>query len=194
MKRLILAAGLAAAPPPARVGPRPPRHFMRRIKPHSRAAAPPPPPLAGHAQDSSDEGSNAIEEGAQLFLRGLLEEVQPPLQELAGIGAKNLLTLQALVDEMGPAFAEVFEQIDSISYYQPPEILPNGDIVFRRNADSPAWEPAEARPEATEPEPPAPEPPTPEPSEPEEEAPWWRAPPAVPDNELRIDPSRDLEL
>ena len=159
MKRLILAAALAAAP------------------------------LVGHAQDSSDEGSNAIEEGAQLFLRGLLEEVQPPLQELAGIGATHLLTLQALVDEMGPAFAEVFEQIDSISYYQPPTILPNGDIIFRRNADAPAWEPAEAAPERAEPEAPAPEQ-----TDPGEVAPWTRPPPAVPDNELRIDPSRDLEL
>lgn len=167
MKRLILAAALAAAP------------------------------LAGHAQDSSDEGSNAIEEGAQLFLRGLLEEVQPPLQELAGIGAKNLLTLQALVDEMGPAFAEVFEQIDSISYYQPPEILPNGDIVFRRNADAPAWEPAEAAPQEADP---APEEADPAPRAPEraepggDAAPWTRPPPAVPDNELNIDPSRDMEL
>ena len=167
MKRLILAAALVAAP------------------------------LAGHAQDSPDEGSNAIEEGAQLFLRGLLEEVQPPLQELAGIGARNLLTLQAMVDQMGPAFAEVFEQIDSITYYQPPEILRNGDIIFRRNADAPAWEPpvAEARP--TEPEPRAPEPA--QPAEPEEDssrrpAPWTQPPPAVPDNELNIDPSRDLEL
>jgi hypothetical protein len=161
MRRLILAAALAAAP------------------------------LAGHAQDSSDEGSNAIEQGAELFLRGLLEEVQPPLEELAGIGAKHLLTLQAMVDEMGPAFAEVFEQIDSISYYQPPEILPNGDIIFRRNADAPPWEPAEVAPEQSEPEP---DQRPPEPSEPEEDAPWWRAPPAVPDNEFQIDPSRDLEL
>ena len=164
MKRLILVAALAAAP------------------------------LAGHAQDSSDEGSKAIEEGAQLFLRGLLEEVQPPLQELAGIGVTHLLTLQALVDEMGPAFAEVFEQIDSITYYQPPEILPNGDIVFRRNADAPPWEPREAAPEPEEPSPPEPRRSDPEPSEPDQSEPWMRPPPAAPDNELRIDPSRDLEL
>ena len=169
MRRLILAAALIAAP------------------------------LAGHAQDSSDEGSNAIEQGAELFLRGLLEEVQPPLEELAGIGAKHLLTLQAIMDEMGPAFAEVFERIDSITYYQPPEILPNGDIVFRRSPDAPPWQPAEAAPDEAEPEPSeptqrAPEPGTPESGEPEEDAPWWRPPPAAPDNELHIDPSRDMEL
>ena len=164
MKRIILAAALAAAP------------------------------LAAQAQDSSDRGSNAIEEGAQLFLRGLLEEVQPPLQELAGIGAKNLLTLQALVDEMGPAFAEVFEQIDSITYYQAPEILPNGDIVFRRNADAPAWTPAQADPERADPERAEPDPRPLERSDPGEVTPWSRPPPAVPENELRIDPSRDMEL
>jgi len=164
MKRLILAAALVAAP------------------------------LAAQAQDSSDRGSNAIEEGAQLFLRGLLDEVQPPLQELAGIGAKNLMTLRTMLDEMGPAFAEVFDQIDSITYYQPPEIMPNGDIIFRRNADAPAWQPAEAAPDRAEPDLAEPEPRTPERSDPGEAAPWTRPPPAVPDNELRIDPSRDMEL
>lgn len=159
MKRLILAAALAAAP------------------------------LAAVAQDSSDDRPNLLDEAANQFLRGLLEDVQPPLQELAGIGAQHLLTLKAVLDEVGPAFAEVFEQIDSITYYQPPEILPNGDIIFRRNADAPAWQPVEAAPERAEPEAP-----TPEQADPGEVAPWTRPPPAVPDNELRIDPSRDMEL
>ncbi|HVG48431.1 MAG TPA: hypothetical protein VM899_09910 [Rubellimicrobium sp.] len=163
MKRLILAAALAAAP------------------------------LAALAQDSSGDRPNLLDEAANQFLRGLLDEVQPPLQELAGIGAKHLLTLQAVLDEVGPAFAEVFEQIDSITYYQPPEIMPNGDIIFRRNADAPAWEPAQAAPEPSQPE--RAEPRTPAPREPgDEAAPWTRPPPAVPGNELRIDPSRDMEL
>lgn len=122
-------------------------------------------PVAGLAQDSSGEGSNPIEEGVEQFLRGLLDEMRPPLQELAGIGATHLLTLQALTEEMGPAFLEVFEQIDSVTYYRPPEILPNGDIVFRRSPDAPPWEPpeAEAAPERERTEPRS----RPDPSEPE---------------------------
>jgi hypothetical protein len=140
-------------------------------------------PVSALAQDSSDQGSNLIEEGAQLFLRGLLDEVQPPLQELAGIGAKHLLTLQALAEEMGPAFLEVFDQIDSITYYQAPEILPNGDIVFRRNPGAPAWEPPEPSQRS------APEPSTPlEPFVRPEEA------PEAPEPGSPFRPNRGLEL
>jgi len=162
MRRLLLAAALAAAP------------------------------LAGHAQDSSDEGSSLLEDGASLFFRGLLEEVQPPLEELAGIGAGHLLTLQAIFEEMGPAFAEVFEQIDSISYYDPPEILPNGDIIFRRSPDAPDWtaQEATAEPERAEPNRSVPEPAAPE----EEVAPWMRPPPSEPGDDLRVDPTQGMEL
>ncbi|EYD78289.1 hypothetical protein Rumeso_00118 [Rubellimicrobium mesophilum DSM 19309] len=166
MRRLILAAALVAAP------------------------------LAGHAQDSSDDGNDLLREGANLFLRGLLEDVQPPLQELAGITVQHLAALQAFLDEMGPAFAEVVGQIDSVTYYEPPEILPNGDIVFRRRADAPPWQPAEATPDESEPAPSEPTLRAPAPSEPDDEAaPWTRPPPeAEPDNQLHIDPSRDMEL
>ena len=68
---------------------------------------------------------------------------------------------------MGPAFVDVFDRVDSITNYQPPEILPNGDILIRRNPDAPAWPPAESRRRRIEPEPR-----TPERSDPGEAAPW----------------------
>ena len=129
-----------------------------------------------------------------MFLRGLLEDIQPPLQELAGIGVQHLAAIQAFLDEMGPAFAEVIDQIDSIAYYQPPEILPNGDIVVRRRADAPPWQPAEATPDESEPAPSEPTLRAPAPAPDDDAAPWTRPPPAVPENELHIDPSRDMEL
>jgi hypothetical protein len=133
------------------------------------------------APTAAQEEPSLLEEGAGLMLRGLLQEVAPPLQELAGIGQELLPTFQLLAEEMGPALAEVLGQIDSISYYEPPAILPNGDIVLRRSADAPAWVP-----------PPEPEEPEPEGVDPEENP--SSEPELRLDPSLRIGPEGDLEL
>jgi len=36
------------------------------------------------------------------------------------------------VAEMGPALADILGQIEDISNYHPPEMLPNGDIIIRK--------------------------------------------------------------
>jgi hypothetical protein len=115
---------------------------MTRFIPLAIAAVLVAPPLA-----AQDEGS-LFDQGADLILRGLIEEVAPPLQELAGIGAEVLPTFQLLAEEMGPGFVEVFKRIDSISNYEPPQILPNGDIILRRSADAPAWTPSDSEPDS----------------------------------------------
>jgi hypothetical protein len=98
------------------------------------------------APASAQDSGSLIEEGADLLLRGLIQEVAPPLQELAGIGQEVLPILQALGQEFGPALSDVASQIDSITYYEPPVIAPNGDIVLRRRVDAPAWVPPRAEP------------------------------------------------
>ena len=117
---------------------------MTRLIPLALAAALAAAPLA--AQEA--EEPSLLEEGADLLFRGLIEEVVPPLQELAGIGSEHLPIFETLAREMGPAIAEVAGQIDSITYYEPPVIAPNGDIVLRRRADAPDWTPPEPEPEA----------------------------------------------
>ena len=163
---------------------------MTRFMPLAFAAALVASPLA--AQD----GESLLDQGANMILRGLIEEVAPPLQELAGISAEVLPTFQLLAQEMGPAFVEVLGRIDSITNYEPPDLLPNGDIILRRSADAPAWVPSEAAPDTDAgdagPEPiPAPERPRTEPvPEPE----------AVPAPEFDLtpppeaDPAPDLDL
>ena len=175
---------------------------MERLIPLALAAA----LLAAPATAQEEEGNALIEEGVDLLFRGLLEEVAPPLQELAGIGQDILPTFQLLAQEMGPAFAEVIEQVDSIANYEPPAFAPNGDIVLRRRADAPAWTPplAEADP-APEAEPgDAPE----VPSDPPREVPdpggdgtddgsifdLTPPPEAEPLPDLELSPSGELEL
>jgi hypothetical protein len=68
-----------------------------------------------------DQGTDLIEEGAKLLLRGLLSEVEPALKDME----------QAL-GEMEPALRDLMEMLGDIRNYDPPVRLPNGDILIRR--------------------------------------------------------------
>ena len=76
--------------------------------------------LAAPAQAQSsdvDEGVNLLNEGARLLFRGLLDEVEPAMRDLAQQLQQlnwNGITIQDLDD------------------YEAPEVLPNGDIILRR--------------------------------------------------------------
>ena len=59
------------------------------------------------AQESEPEGTDLMAEALRLFMRGLMEEMEPALDDLS-----NLL--------------------DNLDAYHPPEVLPNGDIIIRR--------------------------------------------------------------
>lgn len=83
-------------------------------------------PVSASAQE--DDGLSLMERGARLFLEGVMREMEPALDELEGLGPK----LRGLVEEMGPALADLVGQIEDWSVYHPPEILPNGDIILRR--------------------------------------------------------------
>lgn len=57
--------------------------------------------------DDIDRGATLLDQGAQLLLKGLLDQVTPALKDLG-------------------------RQIGDLSDYYLPEILPNGDILIRR--------------------------------------------------------------
>ena len=62
-------------------------------------------------------------------LRGLIESIRPTIDQTLG-------------------YFDVLERIDSPEYYEKPVILPNGDILIRRDPDAPEWTPEEDPPEA----------------------------------------------
>ena len=96
------------------------------------AETPAPPP---------DEGVDLMEEGAKLLLCGLLNEMEPAIDELQGLAQEIGPRMQMFTQEMGPAFADLFDQVDDLSHYEPPVFLPNGDIIMRRREDAPAFVP-----------------------------------------------------
>ena len=102
---------------------------MRRIIPLSAALLIAVSPVQASAEE---EGLSLMEEGAKLFLKGILQEMEPALDGLQGMADEMGPALRQFVDEMGPGFMELLGKIDDFSAYHPPEMLPNGDIIIRR--------------------------------------------------------------
>lgn len=91
-----------------------------------------------------EDGFFLMEEGAKLFLKGIIEEMEPAIDGLNDLTAEMEPALRQLLDEMGPALADLLDQVEDFTQYHPPEILPNGDIILRRK------QPEEAPEEAPE--------------------------------------------
>ena len=86
---------------------------------------------AGDGKEDMQEGFSLLEEGAKILLRGLMEEMEPAMEDLQGFA-----------ENMGPAMRELQGMIGDMTDYHMPERLPNGDIIIRRKTplenDAPA--------------------------------------------------------
>lgn len=94
----------------------------------------------GRQPQDRQDGSSLMERGAELFWKGLREEMAPSLQELEGLMSQIGPSMQSFLAEMGPALAEIADKVEDWSRYEAPEILPNGDIIIRRKPDEPEVE------------------------------------------------------
>lgn len=84
------------------------------------------------ADAQEDEGKSLMERGAELFLEGLRQEMEPTLEDLRGLADQFGPALQSFMQEMGPALADLAAQVQDWSAYEAPEMLPNGDIIIRK--------------------------------------------------------------
>jgi hypothetical protein len=97
-------------------------------------------PLA--AQEDRGEPS-LMEQGMSLFLRGLMAEMEPALDELEGFTREMQPALRNFLSEMGPALRGLLTEVEDWSLYHAPEMLPNGDIIIRRRTKDSPVEPNE---------------------------------------------------
>ncbi|WP_333817815.1 AAA+ family ATPase [Tabrizicola sp.] len=79
---------------------------------------------------AKDEGFSLMEEGMKLVMRGMMNEMQPALDEMG----KALSEMEPHLKELGPKLQQLITLIDDIKNYDAPVMLPNGDILIRRNA------------------------------------------------------------
>jgi hypothetical protein len=83
----------------------------------------------------ADEGGfSLMEEGMKLVMRGMMEEMQPALDEMGKALEEAGPALKDLGEEVGPRLRQLIALIDDIENYDAPVMLPNGDILIRRNA------------------------------------------------------------
>lgn len=85
-------------------------------------------PLAAEENDSR----SLMEEGLDLFMDGLRQEMAPAVGNLRELAEQFGPSMRSFLQEMGPAFAEMLEEVQDWTRYHPPEILPNGDIIIRK--------------------------------------------------------------
>ncbi|MFM2355746.1 MAG: hypothetical protein RLZZ528_1482 [Pseudomonadota bacterium] len=84
-----------------------------------------------HAQtegQAADDGFSLIEEGAKIILRSMIDEMKPALDEAQEGMGKAL-------EAWEPAIRDLMARIEDITAYEPPIVLPNGDILIRRKRD-----------------------------------------------------------
>ena len=78
---------------------------------------------------AEDDGFSLMEEGMKLVLRGMMTEVEPTLDEMD----QALRALEPSLKELGPKLLSLMALIDDVGNYDFPVMLPNGDILIRRN-------------------------------------------------------------
>ena len=86
------------------------------------------------APEAEDRGFSLMEEGAKLLFRGLMTEMKPALDEMGKALDEMGPALEGLGEEIGPKFRQLIAMIDDFKNYDAPVMLPNGDILIRRNA------------------------------------------------------------
>ncbi|MEM8654507.1 MAG: hypothetical protein AAGF36_07150 [Pseudomonadota bacterium] len=99
------------------------------------------------AQEVEDEGGwSLMGRGAQMLMEGLMQEMEPALEDLQGMAQEFGPALRDFTAQMGPALRGLLEEVEDWSVYHPPEMLENGDIIIRRK--TPEEQEIETDPEA----------------------------------------------
>jgi hypothetical protein len=111
-------------------GLRPHNRCMRLVIALCLAAAPAFAQDTPSAPKTADDGFSLMEEGMKLVMRGVMTEMQPALDEMG----KALDQMEPHLQELGPKLQDLIALIDDIRNYDAPVMLPNGDILIRRNA------------------------------------------------------------
>lgn len=106
------------------------------------------------AQSEDENGRSKMEEGWQLFMDGLRQEMAPAMEGFRDFAEQMGPSMRSFFQEMGPALAEMMDEVKDWTRYYPPEMLPNGDIIIRRRPE-PEEMPEDAPEPGQEDEPPA---------------------------------------
>ncbi len=94
-------------------------------------------PVIAFAEDDKPSGLSLMGRGAKDFFDGMKQEMAPAIEGLSDLGSKVSPALRDFTAQMGPAFTELLNDVDDWSVYEPPQKMPNGDILIRRKPEKP---------------------------------------------------------
>lgn len=89
------------------------------------------------AAEEPEDGLSLMERGAKLFLEGLMDEMEPAIEGFESMAREFGPAMVEMMEEMGPVLNQLMEQVDDLSNYEPPVMLPNGDIIIKRKSEAP---------------------------------------------------------
>ena len=92
------------------------------------------------AEDNEPSGLSLMGRGAKDFFDGMKQEMAPAIEGLSDLGSKVSPALRNFTAQMGPAFTELLNDVEDWSVYEPPQRMPNGDILIKRKPELPAQE------------------------------------------------------
>jgi hypothetical protein len=99
------------------------------------------------AQDTDAPGLTLMERGGQLFLEGILKEMEPAIEELSELTDQMAPAFRSFAEEMGPKLTDMLAEVEDWAVYDAPEVLPNGDIIIRRKVEEPLAPPEDIMPQ-----------------------------------------------
>ena len=99
--------------------------------------------LATPVVAQSEDEPSLMEQGMELFMEGLRQEMEPALRQFEDFADQLEPQMREWADQIGPVLADLMSKIDDINAYEAPEILPNGDIMIRHKPDAPPYQPPE---------------------------------------------------
>lgn len=87
-----------------------------------------------HPVAAQDNDRNPFS-GLDNFFDGLRGDMDDTLRDLRRWAELWGPSFESFLQEMGPALADMMDEVQDWSRYEQPEILPNGDIIIRRKPD-----------------------------------------------------------
>ncbi len=89
-------------------------------------------PLQAQDTGTDPDERSLMEQGAELFFKGLRQEMEPALESMLEMAQQFGPSMMSFLEEMGPALADLVDEVQDWSAYHAPEVLPNGDIIIRK--------------------------------------------------------------
>lgn len=96
-----------------------------------------------------EAGKSLMQQGAEMFLKGLTQQMEPALEDLQDMTQDFGPQLHEFFTQMGPALGGLLEDVEDWSLYELPEVLPNGDIIIRKKPEPKAPDNPAETPEGT---------------------------------------------